>query len=221
MNKIRLLTVLLLLPLNFIPAQEPVRSAHYDSRLQVFEQETPICHQEIVMLGNSLTQNGGDWNTRLGKKLIRNRGIIGDDAQGIYDRLDEITSGHPRKIFLLAGVNDLSHDLTVDSIVAQLAKVIDKIRKDSPQTRLYVQSLLPINESFNRYQRLNGKSDSIPVINRKLKKVAKSRKARFINLFPRFTAHDARSLRPELTTDGLHLNESGYVIWCKALKKRI
>ena len=221
MNKTLILTVLLLLPLNFIPAQEPVRSAHYDSRLQVFEQEAPIRHQEIIMLGNSLTQNGGDWNTRLGKKLIRNRGIIGDDAQGIYDRLDEITSGHPRKIFLLAGANDLSHDLTVDSIVAQLTKVIDKIRKDSPKTRLYVQSLLPINESFNHYQRLNGKSDSIPAINRKLKKVAKSRKARFINLFPRFTDHDARSLRPELTTDGLHLNESGYVIWCKALKKRL
>ena len=64
------------------------------------------------MLGNSLTENGGDWAARLGNKHVRNRGIIGDEVMGVYDRLHQILPGQPAKLFLLIGVNDVSPDLT-------------------------------------------------------------------------------------------------------------
>ena len=106
-------------------AQEKKYSDHYYERVAQFESETPICSNDIVFLGNSLTE-GGKWNdyfagteSKLNKKggAIRNRGIIGDTAEGIADRLDEITKGAPKKIFLLCGVNDISHNLTVDEVV--------------------------------------------------------------------------------------------------------
>lgn len=199
----------------------PIRTytEHYYKRFLQFSNEAPIGNKDIVMLGNSLTENGGDWNVRLNRKNIRNRGIIGDEAMGIYDRLFQILPGTPEKLFLLTGVNDVSHHLPADSVVALITKVLEKIQAESPRTKLYLQSLLPIDESFGRYKTLTGKTDMIPEINSKLAAVAREKDIPFIDLFPLFTEKGTNRLRKELTTDGLHLTEDGYRIWCKALRK--
>lgn len=194
---------------------------HYYKRFLQFMDEPAITSKDIVMVGNSLTEGGGDWNARLNKKNIRNRGIIGDEVMGIYDRLHQILPGHPEKLFLLAGVNDISHDLTVDSIVSMIRMTVERIQRESPDTRLYLQSLLPFDESFGRYKKLTGKTDMVPEINTQLEILAKDHKITFINLFPLFTEKGTNVLRKELTSDGLHLNEEGYKIWVKALKKRM
>lgn len=90
---------------------------HYYKRFLQFEEEPAIGPEDIVMLGNSLTEAGKDWGARLKKKNVRNRGIIGDEAMGVYDRLHQILPGHPAKLFLLIGINDVSHDLSADSVV--------------------------------------------------------------------------------------------------------
>lgn len=194
---------------------------HYYKRFLRFMDEPAIGSKDIVMLGNSLTENGGDWAARLGNKHVRNRGIIGDEVMGVYDRLHQILPGHPAKLFLLIGVNDISHDLTVDSIVKMIRTTVERIQRESPDTRLYLQSLLPINESFGRYKRLTGKTGMIPEINRQLETLAKEKGVTYINLFPLFTEKGSNVLRADLTNDGLHLKEEGYKIWVKAIKDKI
>lgn len=195
---------------------------HYYKRFLQFMDEPAIGNKDIVMLGNSLTENGGDWAARLGNKNVRNRGIIGDKVMGVYDRLHQILPGHPAKLFLLIGVNDVSHDLTTDTIVGMIRVTVERIRKESPDTKLYLQSLLPINESFGRYKRLAGKTNMIiPEINKQLEELAKEKGLTYINLFPLFTEKGSNVLRAELTTDGLHLKEEGYKIWVKAIRKKI
>lgn len=194
-------------------------TTHYYKRFLQFSDESPIGNKDIVMVGNSLTENGGDWATRLNKKNVRNRGIIGDEAMGIYDRLFQILPGAPEKLFLMTGVNDVSHNLSADSVVTLIAQVVEKIQAESPQTKLYLQSLLPINESFGRYKTMTGKTNLIPEINGKLKVLAKEKGIPFVDLFPLFTEKGGNGMRKELTTDGLHLTEEGYRIWSKALRK--
>ena len=194
---------------------------HYYKRFLQFMDEPAIGNKDIVMLGNSLTENGGDWAARLSNKNVRNRGIIGDEVMGVYDRLHQILHGHPTKLFLLIGVNDVSHDLTTDTIVGMIRVTVERIRKESPDTKLYLQSLLPINESFGRYKRLAGKTNMIPEINKQLEELAKEKGLTYINLFPLFTEKGSNVLRAELTTDGLHLKEEGYKIWVKAIRKKI
>ena len=194
---------------------------HYYKRFLQFMDEPAIGNKDIVMLGNSLTENGGDWAARLGNKNVRNRGIIGDEVMGVYDRLHQILPVHPAKLFLLIGVNDVSHDLTTDTIVGMIRVTVERIQKESPDTKLYLQSLLPINESFGRYKRLAGKTNMIPEINKQLEELAKEKGLTYINLFPLFTEKGRNVLRAELTTDGLHLKEEGYKIWVKAIRKKI
>ena len=193
---------------------------HYYKRLLEFENEQPINSKSIVMLGNSITEGGGDWAEKMNKN-IQNRGISGDVVKGVYDRLDVIIKGKPKKIFLMIGINDISRNQPSDSIVNGISGIIEKIRLNSPRTRLYIQSILPINESFLQDTQLNGKSSQILEINSQLKALARNWKITYIDLFPHFVERNTHILRTNLTGDGLHLSEDGYKIWRKRIEKHL
>ena len=192
---------------------------HYYKRIVDFKTEEPINSKSIVMLGNSITEGGGDWAQKMSNKHLVNRGISGDNVSGVFDRLDEITKGNPKKIFLKIGINDVSHHQTSDFIVSRIAEIVEKIKSDSPHTQVYIQSLLPINESIGIYTRLNGRSNQITEINTKLKALAKNWNLAYIDLYPLFTEPGTQTLRANLTGDGLHISEEGYKIWREELKK--
>lgn len=192
---------------------------HYNDKVVEFEKMRPVDSTDVVMLGNSITEFGGDWNKRVGGKHIRNRGIAGDDAMGIYHRLVQILPGKPKAIFLMVGINDISHDLTGEQVAELCVKVIDKIRRDAPQTKLYVQSILPINEDFDRWKTLEGKTDVVPAVNRRVKAHCQRHGIEYIDLFSKFVRHGTNDLRRELSVDGLHLSPQGYKQWAFVLKR--
>jgi CubicO group peptidase (beta-lactamase class C family)/lysophospholipase L1-like esterase len=196
---------------------------HYYNRLLQFMNEAPVTPNDVVMLGNSITEMGRDWNERLGtaQPHLVNRGISGDVTTGVYDRLHQILPGHPAKLFLMIGINDVSQQASVDTIVANIRQIVERVQRESPATRLYLQSLLPIDESFDRYKGLAGKTDTVPEINRRLEALAAEKGIRFINLFPLFTVKGTNVMRRDVTFDGLHLNDEGYKIWVKLLKKEL
>jgi len=194
---------------------------YYYVRMRTFENEPPIRSTDIVMLGNSLTEGGKDWAEKLGKPNVRNRGISGDVALGVDARLYQITPHKPAKIFLLIGINDVSHDVTVDSLMTDIRTLVDHIRAQTPKTKLVLQSLLPIRESTGRWKRLQGKTDMIPQINACIEALAREKGLTFINLYPHFTEPGTNIMRAELTYDGLHLSKAGYDVWVKLLKPHL
>lgn len=192
---------------------------HYAERVAAFERMRAIDSSDVVMLGNSLTEMAGDWNKKLKAKRVKNRGITGDDATGMLNRLQQILPGKPKAVFLMVGINDLSHGLTLNQVYEQCLKVIERIRAEAPQTKLYIQSILPINESFGRWKTLEGKTNDIPVINTLLKAYCTKNGITYINLFDKFVRHGTNEMRKELTTDGLHLTPFGYKVWTFEIKK--
>ena len=205
------------------PKETSVRKYHdhYYKRLVEFRTEKPVDSKSIIMLGNSITEAGGDWAQKMNDKHIVNRGIIGDNVSGVHDRIDEIIKGKPNKIFLMIGINDVSHHQPTDFIVNEISELIEEIRVNSPRTSIYIQSILPINESFGQYTRLNGRSDQVPEINSKLKVLAKNWNLTYIDLFPLFVEPGTHILRANLTGDGIHISEEGYTIWRKELAKHL
>lgn len=194
---------------------------YYYTRYSQFQDQPAITSNDIVMLGNSLIEGGKDWGKRLGWDNVVNRGIVGDEINGIYDRLHQILPGKPKKIYLLSGANDVSHHLTTEDIVGRMRRLLDRIEAESPETEIVLHSVFPIDESFNRYKNLAGKTEQIPEINKQLKALAKEKGIQFIDMFSLLKEPDSNSLRKEITTDGLHLNEDGYKIWTKALKESV
>ena len=124
-------------------AQEQKHSTFYYQRATLFE-VLPTSKSDIIFLGNSIT-NGGEWAELLGNPHAKNRGISGDTTQGVLDRLSTITKGKPSKIFLLIGTNDLSRGKSVDEVAKNVAKIVERVKRESPKTKLYVQSVFPVN----------------------------------------------------------------------------
>lgn len=190
----------------------------YKNRMMQFKQEG-LRKNQIVFLGNSLTQ-GGKWSAWFPEQLPANRGISGDNTEGVLARLDEIVNAQPSMIFLMIGINDISQNYNNDYLCKNFERIIQHIRKDSPETIVYIQSLLPVNNTFGRYKKLINKEKQIEQLNKQLKSFCKKEKIQFVNLYPLFL-QKKRTLNPAYTTDGLHLNEAGYQVWTEAIKSLI
>lgn len=213
-----LLIAMLCSPLQSHGQQDTWNTEHYRNRMEAFSKERAIDSTDIVMLGNSLTEFGGDWNKLLGRKHVRNRGIMGDNIDGVMNRLDAILARKPRVIIVMMGINDLSQGLSADRVFEKYQRMIDKIWAHAADTKLYVQSLLPINESFNRYETLKGKTDIVAMLNVKLRHYCERNHISYINLFKDFVYHGTNEMRRSLTSDGLHLTPVGYKLWAFSVR---
>jgi len=167
----------------------------------------PIKEGDIVFLGNSLTANG-NWHEFFDNNKVKNRGISGDVTEGILKRLSPITKGKPSKIFLMIGVNDLLFHSPTKAL-GFYQEIVDKIKSELPETELILQSLLPVNTEVKS---MPIKNKDILQINEGIKAIATKEQLKFVDLHSKFLDSKGR-LRAELTTDGIHLDIEGYLIW--------
>ena len=189
--------------------------SYYYRRAALFE-TLPTDTTDIIMLGNSLT-DGCEWHELLQDNRIKNRGITADVVAGMKDRLPAIMKGKPAQIFIMAGINDISHDLSADSISGMIWDIVAQIRHESPATRIYVQSLLPVNTDMG-YKRLQGKEAVICRLNELLQSQADAHGYHYIELYSHFIIPGSQRLDPQYTNDGLHLTAQGYLLWSELLR---
>ena len=187
---------------------------HHNNRLNQFAQE-PMKSGQIIFLGNSITE-GGKWQEYFPDDDILNRGIGGDIAHGVLNRLDEIVERKPSKVFLLIGVNDIGKDIPEAVIAENIRKIIERLKLETPGTDIIVQSILPVNPEYPNFPQHYDKQYRVLMTNQLIFKVCKENRVRFLNLFP-FFLDSRQRLKAELTTDGLHLNEAGYRLWVQIL----
>jgi len=189
--------------------------AYYYHKKEHFE-SLPNSENEIVFLGNSIT-DGAEWFELFdGNPNIKNRGIGGDDTDGILERLTEVTESGPDKIFIMIGSNDLAYGKGVEHVVNNYRKIIKQIKAGSPGTRLYVQSVLPVDDALH-YTRPN---IDIAKINAALLELTKEYSLTFIDLTGTFSDENGK-LSYDYSIDGLHLNGEGYLKWKEIINKYV
>jgi len=211
------LILLLLLIVNYVSAQN--FSNHYNKRKTLFE-AAPDTQNEIIFLGNSITE-GGQWKILFPKKNVINRGISGDITDGILYRLNEVISSKPLKVFLMVGTNDLARGKSIEYVIKGTREIISKIQQQSKNTKIYLQSILPVNPKVGK--KFSGhKSNQQKIIeaNKQLQQLAKTLHVTYIDLHQAMR-NRAKHLKPKFTYDGLHLSEKGYLKWKRVIKKYI
>lgn len=215
---------LLALTLTTARAQEPAKkidssynNTYYQGRMELFN-TLPLQQKSIVFLGNSITERG-NWNELLPGQKIMNRGIGGDNTFGVLARLDMVVKAHPKKVFLLIGINDLSRNLPREVILNNYERIINYIRSNSPKTTLYVQSVLPLYEPLTTAAYLKNKKDSILQLNVGIKALAEHYRLTYINLHEVFADANGDLIK-EYTADGIHLKPAAYVLWIDYLRKK-
>ncbi|AHF16152.1 GDSL-type esterase/lipase family protein [Niabella soli] len=190
------------------------RPGSYKLRVDQFN-AFPNSSKDIIFLGNSITA-GIDWEELFQNPECKNRGISGDITFGVLERLHEVTEGKPQKVFILIGTNDISRNVPDAVILNNYKRIIRQIKKESPATKIYFQTVLPVNADIPPKKGHYGKDEHIAAVNEGLKKLGKDEAITVIDLHPHFLKDG--KLNKDLTYDGLHLNINGYKLWSKILK---
>jgi len=196
-----------------IPYQSKWLKGHYNQRMEHFKLQ-PLNKGDIVFVGDSITEQGLNWAVRFGDLRIRNRGISGDMTYGVMARLDEMKATSPKAIFLKIGVNDIfnlyfvKEIQSLSSVSQNIEKITAELHQHLPDTQLFVQSILPDHRDFISVMARS--------VNQQIQGI-KYKKFTYIDLHTAFVTPQG-VLKPELTTDGTHLNEMGYQLWKQQLE---
>jgi lysophospholipase L1-like esterase len=190
-------------------------SNYHQDRVSLF-QEKGMEVNSIVFVGDSLTDNN-EWNESFAYQNIYNRAIGGDSTSALLDGLNTITKYKPEKIFLMIGINDfLLENKAKEEVLSNYKKIISEIKKESPDTIVYVQSVLPVNTQMSMFKDFN--NQDVIWLNDQLKKLAEEDSLQYIDLFSLF-ANSSNELDPKVTHDGVHLNGKSYKLWEETIQE--
>ena len=168
------------------------------SFFQWFEIES----EDVVFLGDSITDECR-WSELFPDRRVRNRGISADRTSDVLNRLDQVTAGHPYKVFLLIGTNGLGTGVPQREIVRNYRCILAAFKKKSPKTQVFVQSVLPRRAKYKA---------RVEALNAELSVLADHFGYMYIDLYPDFLGCDG-SIDNQYATDELHLNGAGYEEW--------
>lgn len=191
---------------------------HYNQRKAMFENQ-PVVPGRIIFLGNSITEMG-KWKDLLNDTTVLNRGIGGDVTFGVLGRLDDIIKRKPSKVFLLIGINDIGKDIPDAVIANNIRKIVIRLQQGTLSTKIYVESILPVNPDIPNFPQHYNKQSHILATNKLIKKVAQELHVPYINIHDLFTDKQGR-MDAKYTFEGLHLTPDGggYQKWIAYLKK--
>ena len=191
---------------------------YYDQRELLFE-SLPTSENDIIFLGNSIT-DGGEWGELFENANCKNRGISGDITLGVLNRLETVTKGQPAMIFLMIGTNDMDWGFSNDTIAMNVRAIVQRIKEESPRTKIIVQSILPTNDCYGLFTGHTKRWQDVALINEMIKTMTEEEGVTYLDLY-RLMANDEGKLNTAYSNDGLHLNGEGYKVWKAAVEEEI
>ena len=162
------------------------------------------------MFGDSITKNG-KWNNLIPGYLIGNRGISGDDTSGMLDRINDIERTGAKTVFIMAGTNDVTRKVPPEEIAKNIILMTNHMKQKN--INVVIQSTILSGDKRKR------KNTSINKINDLLKAFSGKSGTPFLDLNSILSPNGV--LKMEYTSDGTHLNASGYEVWSKILRAYI
>ena len=212
----RILIALLALVITLPAMAQSGFGDYYDCRLAA-HRKAGMPKGAVVWMGDSLTEQAW-WSFLTKEKPLVNRGIGGDNTRGMLARLPEILEFAPRKMFLMAGVNDLSGNRPVEEVAQNIRKMLEMVRERVPSCEVYLQSVITPNNEVLAYAYIKNKQHLMVELNEKLKAMCDEGLATWVDLRP-LLHNEKGELKEELTKDGIHLHPEAYVMWVDHLKK--
>ncbi len=177
-----------------------------------------------VFLGDSITALY-DLEKYYPNVNVVNSGGHGNTADTILVEIEErVFQYNPSKVFLLIGTNDVQ---LVDSdvhILNRIEMIIDSIKSHRPYTKIYIESIYPVNNRADLYDQINPQSvgyrnnKRIVSLNKKIKTLCKKENITYIDVFSKLV-DESGDLKIEYTKEGLHLTDEAYEIVTKELIK--
>jgi hypothetical protein len=179
------------------PSYKTVSDA-YDLQAQLFDL---VPASKVVMVGDSITAFA-PWSDMFPTVRPSNRGIGNDTTAGLLSRLDSILISHPKKMFLMIGINDVLHNTDTSISLENYRQIVQATI--TAGTRLYAQSVL-----FTTVAALN---QHVTSLNEGISGICSSvATCKYIDLNGQLAPSGA--LAYPLVGDDIHISPAGYMIW--------
>ena len=198
---------------------------YFSSKIENYKRKNPYeikvkANDNFVFLGDSITE-GYPTKELFDDLPIINSGVSGYTTDDILKNLDEmVTIYNPTKVFILIGTNDIAHEKNEKEITDNIKKIVQNILRKRPNTRIYIESIYPINNTEDDKIDHNvvgiKENKMIKRINNQLKKYCKEKKYTYINIYDELS-DKTENINLKYTKEGLHLNDLGYLKVTKVL----
>lgn len=176
--------------------------------------------EKVIFVGDSITERYDLTKFyNYDNKVIINSGISGYRTTNIISKFYVLVRQHQAdKMILLIGTNDIHYQASQEEILDNIKKIVTMTNEESPNTKIYIESIYPVNTSMPKVGKRNNKI--IKEINKNLEEYCASNNIVYINMYDELTDSEGM-LNKDYTVDGLHLNDNGYVVVTNVLKKYV
>jgi lysophospholipase L1-like esterase len=171
--------------------------------------KTPRKDAALIFVGDSLTSLC-PWSELLEHPVL-NRAVSGDTLEGLARHIDEVLQHHPAQLFIMIGTNELSSGKTSAQVLSEYRSLVKHIRKSSPSTEVFLQSILPVNVVSNRVD-LSEVRKYILQVNKGLADMVDGKEVTYVDLYSKMVVNQ-NHLMKQYTVDGVHLSAAGYLRW--------
>lgn len=198
-------------------AQAPkFHNDYYDCRMAAYA-KMPIPENAMIWIGDSIVEQAW-WESLIKEKNLVNRGIGGDNTYGMLHRLPLYLESSPRKIFIFAGINDISANYPVDDVFANFVAMVKMIQEKAPECEIFIQSPITPNNDVLAYAYIKNKQAKVQELNTRLEQMCKDMGVTWVDIRP--VLHNEKGeIKEEYTKDGIHLYPAAYEAWVDYLKK--
>ena len=179
-----------------------------------------VVDKNYVFLGDSITSRYDlDKYFPDYKYRVVNSGIGGDKTSDILDDMyKRVYRYNPSDVFILIGTNDITGDYSLQKIYDNYISIITGIRKNRPAAKIKVISTYPVNEEMYPKLKKYKRNDAVKILNKSLKIYCDNNNIVYINMYKKLIDNKG-FLKKEYTEEGLHINENGYEVITKELRK--
>ncbi len=208
-----------------LEALGPRQQLTYEQWVDLLRQEARVAAEHpadrlAVLLGDSISL----WfpqDLLPTERTWLNQGISGETSDGLRQRIGLIDQTRPQTILVMIGINDLIRGVDDSVLLDNYRAIVSQLRRSHPDTQIVIQSILPhagTDTTWEGRDRLLTVPNSrIRHLNDELEAIATEQGIYYLDLSVAFT--DAQgNLHPSLSTDGLHLNPQGYLVWRTVLQ---
>jgi lysophospholipase L1-like esterase len=201
----------------------PFMNLHETERMNDVAESARRSDVDLVFLGDSITDywrmSGKDvWEEFYGSRRAVNFGIGMAETGNLLWR---IHAGHfdvirPQLIVLMIGTNNTQYGKHSPQQIAEgIATIIENLKARQPAAKILLLGIFPRGKTSNDPYRLNNEA-----ANRIIAELGDGKQVVYRDIGEIFL-EPGGSIRPDITTDNLHLNALGYRLWAEAIEEDI
>ena len=195
-----------------VPAGEAVENHYFDDAAFVGDSRTDgFMLYSGIGTGENLSANGLSIFKLAGRKALT---IDGEK----YTLLEALSLKQYGKVYISLGINELGYN-NDEGFYERYCTAIDEIRRLQPQAVIYIQGLIPVNETQS--QESTGHdyltNEHARVYNDLMQRAALEKQVAYLDLYSEF-ADESGTLPEEASRDGIHLKKEACKQWLAYLQ---